>query len=301
MKAVEPGLVEIEGGTFRMGSDDFYPEEGPVVEVHVDSFRLARHAVTNEQFAAFVADAGYITTAERPLDPASFPDGTLESLEPGSLVFTPTTAPVDLRDWRQWWRWVPGASWRHPFGPDSSIEGRDGHPVVQVSFEDANAYAEWAGLRLPTEAEWEYAARGGLDGATYVWGEEPNDGTRANTWQGRFPYLNEGAQGWVGTAPTGSFPPNGFGLHEMTGNTWEWTSDVWTDRHQPRPATALPLASSCGCGPAAPEGGGDASVRVLKGGSHLCSPEYCLRYRPAARSPQSTDSATTHIGFRCAG
>lgn len=300
MEALETPLVALEGGTFRMGAEAFYPEEGPVVEVRVEPFRIARYAVTNREFAAFVADSGYITTAERPLDPASFPGGTPDGLEPGSLVFTPTRGPVDLRDWRQWWRWVPGACWRHPFGPDSDLDGLEGHPVVQVSFEDANAYARWAGLRLPTEAEWEYAARGGLDGATYVWGEESNDGARANTWQGRFPYHNTGARGWVGTAPVGSFPPNGFGLHEMTGNTWEWTSDVWTDRHRTVPATPIPATSSCGCGPAAPEGGGDGATRVLKGGSHLCAPEYCLRYRPAARSPQSTDSATTHIGFRCA-
>ncbi|WP_026925176.1 SUMF1/EgtB/PvdO family nonheme iron enzyme [Glycomyces arizonensis] len=297
-------LVQIAGRTFRMGSERFYPEEGPVVEVAVEPFAIARYAVTNRQFARFVEASGYVTTAERELDPAEFPGLDPAGLEAGSLVFTPTGGPVDLRDWRQWWRWVPGASWRCPRGPGSSIDGLGDHPVVQVSFEDAAAYAAWAGLRLPTEAEWELAARGGLDGAAFAWGEEPNDGMRANTWQGRFPYANTGAgsSGWVGTAPVGSFPPNGFGLCEMTGNVWEWTTDAWTDGHRD-PAADTAHGSSCGCGPdaAARSGGGAAaSPRVLKGGSHLCAPEYCLRYRPAARSPQTPDSATTHIGFRCA-
>jgi formylglycine-generating enzyme required for sulfatase activity len=307
---VASDLVRVEGGTFRMGSDRFYPEEGPVVEVTVGSFEIGRCAVTNREFAAFVDATGYVTTAERALDPADFPGADLASLEPGSLVFTPTEGPVDLRDWPQWWRWVPGASWRYPRGPGSSLDGRDDHPVLQVSFEDASAYADWAGLRLPTEAEWELAARGGLDGATYTWGEEPNDGTRANTWQGRFPYRNTGAGaiGWVGTAPVGSFPPNGFGLYDMAGNVWEWTSDTWTDGHGRLAAAEEPAhACSCGCSPSGGErarGGGRAAAGetrlVLKGGSHLCAPEYCLRYRPAARSPQTPDSSTTHIGFRCA-
>lgn len=294
-------MVSLAGGTFAMGSDAFYPEEGPVHETHVGPFWIDRYAVTNRQFAEFVAATGYVTTAERPLDPATFPGADLSSTAPGSLVFTPTAGPVDLRDWRQWWRWVPGATWRHPRGPESDVDGLEDHPVVQVSFLDATAYAEWAGKRLPTEAEWELAARGGLARATYEWGEEPNGAggrLRANTWQGRFPYLNTGANGWVGTAPVGSFPPNGFGLFDMTGNTWEWTSDYWTDQH--------PTSRACGCGPspareASLEPGDVTPRRVLKGGSHLCAPEYCLRYRPAARSPQAEDSATTHIGFRCAG
>jgi len=282
-------FVELTGGTFRMGSEAFYAEEGPVHDAHVGPFAIAVHAVTNRDFAAFVDATGHVTVAERELDPADFPGADLASLEPGSLVFTPTDGPVDLRDWRQWWRWTPGASWRHPRGPESTIDGRDDHPVVQVAYADAVAYATWSGARLPTEAEWEFAARGGLDGATYTWGEEPNDGTRANTWQGRFPYDNTGALGHIYTAPVGSFPPNGYGLHEMTGNTWEWTSTPWTSRH---------AATGCACGPGA-EPGSPAS-RVLKGGSHLCAPEYCLRYRPAARSEQSEDSATTHLGFRLA-
>lgn len=281
-------FVALAGGGFRMGSEAFYPEEGPVHEASVAPFALARHAVTNAEFAEFVDATGYLTVAERELDPADFPGAELDSLEPGSLVFRPTPGPVDLRDWRQWWAWTPVASWRHPHGPGSAVDGLDGHPVVQVAYADALAYAEWADARLPTEAEWEYAARGGLDGATYAWGEEPNDGTRANTWRGRFPYDNPRIAGGVYTVPVGSLPANGFGLHEMTGNTWEWTSTPWTARH---------ASPGCHCGPGVSEGTG---ARVLKGGSHLCAPEYCLRYRPAARSQQTEDSATTHIGFRLA-
>lgn len=294
-------FVTLPGGRFLMGSDDFYPEEGPVHEVEVGPFDLGRYAVTNAEFDRFVRETGYRTVAELPVDLAQLAHDSGDSgdpllpvvpRDPGSLVFTPTDHPVDLNDWRQWWKWVPGASWCHPYGPESSIVGVDDHPVVQIAFEDASAYASWAGARLASEQEWEYAARGGLDAATFAWGEEPNDGLRANTWQGHFPYENHGARGWVYTAPVGSFAPNGFGLHEMTGNTWEWTTAVWGDRHR--------MPDSC-----CPQDSGRAGVstrgsRVLKGGSHLCSPEYCLRYRPAARSQQTEDSATTHIGFRIA-
>lgn len=299
-------LIRLGGGTLRRGSDHHYREEGPVLEVEVAAFAIERHAVTNARFARFVAETGYVTVAERPLDPADFPGAELSTLEAGSLVFQPTQGPVDLRDWRRWWAFVPGASWRHPRGPGSDLTGLDEHPVVQVAYEDALAFCAWAGRRLPSEAEWEFAARGGLVGATYAWGEEPNvpGGRFANTWQGSFPHRHEtartdaGAVGFVGTAPVGSYPPNGYGLHEMTGNTWEWTSSAWTPRHEP----TLPETEhvcSCGCGPSA-TGPASARSRVTKGGSHLCSPEYCLRYRPAARSPQTEDSATTHLGFRCA-
>jgi sulfatase modifying factor 1 len=312
-------MVPIPAGLFAMGSEMFYPEEGPVREVHVDAFELDATAVTNADFRVFVEATGYVTIAERALDPADFGGASLASTEPGSLVFTPTDGPVDLRDWRRWWRWTPGASWRHPLGPGSSIDDRMDHPVAQVAYDDALAFAEWAGKRLPTEAEWERAARGGLVGATYAWGDEfaPGGRLQANTWQGRFPYRNTGANGWVGTAPVRSFPANGFGLYDMIGNTWEWTADAWTPDHRGLPpvatrARSLPLSGpaasappregggcGCGCGASDPPAAG-RGMRVTKGGSHLCAPEYCLRYRPAARSPQAEDSATTHLGFRCA-
>jgi len=292
-------MVALAGGAFMMGSN-LSPEEGPIHEEWVEPFELDQYAVTNWSFAGFVQATRYETVAERRLESAAFSGTILANAEPGSLVFTPTAGPVDLRDWRQWWRWVPGSNWRHPQGPKSTIQGKDEHPVVQIAYEDAAAYADWAGGRLPSEVEWEYAARGGLAQATFTWGEAPNNGMRANTWQGRFPYFNSGAGtgAWTGTAPVGSFPPNGFGLHEMAGNTWEWTSTQWTDRLQD-PALA------CQCGPpaagvedSAPSSG--VALRVVKGGSYLCAPEYCLRFRPAARSAQSEDSSTTHIGFRCA-
>lgn len=284
-------LVELDGGSFRMGSTQFYPEEAPVHTVAVAPFAVERHLVTNAQFAAFVAETGYRTVAEQAPDAALYPGAAPQDLVPGSLVFRATAGPVDLRDWRQWWHWVPGADWRHPFGPDSAVDDRADHPVVQVCYADAAAYARWAGRRLPTEAEWEFAARGGST-AVYAWGDEARPGGRlmANTWQGAFPYRNDGALGWAGTSPVGMFPPNGYGLIDMIGNVWEWTTTRYAGHH----ALHSP-AQSC-CPPTDP----DPTVnQALKGGSHLCAPEYCHRYRPAARSPQSQDSATTHIGFRC--
>jgi formylglycine-generating enzyme len=284
-------LVELPGGSFRMGSVQFYPEEAPVHTVDVAAFAIERHPVTNAQFAEFVADTGYLTIAEQDLDPALYPGAAPQDLVPGALVFRPTPGPVDLRDWRQWWEWAPGACWRHPFGPDSGIDDRLDHPVVQVAYPDAAAYARWAGRRLPSEAEWEYAARGGAT-TTYAWGDgvAPGGQLMANTWQGRFPYRNDGALGWVGTSPVDTFPPNGFGLVDMIGNVWEWTTTEFSGHHK------LDGVKGC-CTPASTA---DPTVnQTLKGGSHLCAPEYCHRYRPAARSPQSQDSATTHIGFRC--
>ncbi|HEX7323494.1 MAG TPA: formylglycine-generating enzyme family protein [Mycobacterium sp.] len=282
-------LVELPGGTFRMGSTGHYPEEAPVHTVAVAAFAVERHPVTNAQFAAFVAATGYVTVAE-------LPPG-IEGVEAGAMVFTPTPGPVDLRDWRQWWKWVPGACWRYPGGagsdPETFAAAKADHPVVQVAYRDAVAYARWAGRRLLSESEWEYAARGGVDGA-YAWGDEEKPGGQlmANTWQGRFPYRNDGAAGWVGTSPVGAFPPNGYGLLDMIGNAWEWTTTEFSAHHR------LDTRPKACCAPTAPD---DPTVmQTLKGGSHLCAPEYCHRYRPAARSPQSRDSATSHIGFRCA-
>jgi formylglycine-generating enzyme required for sulfatase activity len=260
--------------------------------VQVAGFAMERHPVTNAQFAEFVDDSGYVTVAERELDPALYPGANPADLVAGALVFRPTSGPVDLHDWRQWWQWEPGAYWRHPFGPDSGIKDRLEHPVVQVAYPDAAAYARWAGRRLPSEAEWEYAAAGGST-STYGWGDDPVPDGRlmANTWQGRFPYANDGASGWTGTSPVGTFPPNGYGLVDMIGNVWEWTTTVFFGHHRLD-------EQAQGCCPQADEADPTVS-QALKGGSHLCAPDYCHRYRPSARSPQSQDSATTHIGFRC--
>jgi formylglycine-generating enzyme required for sulfatase activity len=284
--------VELPGGSFRMGCTRFYPEEAPAHTVTVRGFAIERHPVTNAQFAEFVDGTGYLTVAEQELDPALYPGANPDDLVPGALVFRPTAGPVDLRDWRQWWHWVPGACWRRPFGPDGpGYADRLDHPVVQVAYPDAAAYARWAGRRLPTEAEWEYAAGGGAT-TTYAWGDDvkPDGRLMANTWQGQFPYRNDGALGWVGTSPVGTFPPNGFGLVDMIGNVWEWTTTVFGAHHRlDEPACCAPMPAQA-----------DPTVnQTLKGGSHLCAPQYCHRYRPAARSPQSQDSATTHIGFRC--
>ncbi len=278
-----------------MGSTAFYPEESPVHTATVSAFAIERHPVTNAQYARFIQDTGYVTVAERRLDPALYPGVAADDLVPGALIFRPTPGPVDLRDWRQWWDWAPGAWWRQPFGPGSTIDDRLDHPVVQVSYVDALAYAQWAARRLPTEAEWEYAAQGGAS-TTYAWGDEvaPDGDLMANTWRGRFPYRNDGARGWVGTSPVGAFPPNAFGLLDMIGNVWEWTST----RYSLHLHADADMGSTKGC--CTPSREPDPSVnQTLKGGSHLCAPEYCHRYRPAARSSQSQDSATTHIGFRC--
>jgi len=300
-------VVRLPGGTFRMGSDVHYPEEAPAHPVRVDGFGIDRYAVTNTQFAAFTAATGYVTVAERPLDPALHPGAPRENLVPGSMVFTPTPGPVDLRHLSQWWSWVPGASWRRPEGPTSGIDDRGDHPVVHVAHEDAAAYAAWVGAALPTEAQWEYAARGGVEGAAFTWGDEARPGGRllANIWDGPdFPWRSTGESGWLRTAPVGSFAPNGYGLYDMAGNVWEWTADWWTDRH---PA-AVPDAC---CAPANPRADAADTSRdsrqpqsavprkVVKGGSFLCADTYCRRYRPAARRPQAVDTGMSHVGFRC--
>ncbi|WP_445152124.1 formylglycine-generating enzyme family protein [Baekduia sp. Peel2402] len=306
----ERDMAWIAAATFMMGSDVHYAEEAPAHRVAVDGFWIDRHPVTNRQFAAFARETGYVTVAERPPDPADFPGAPPENLRAGSLVFARTRGPVDLRHIDQWWRWTPGASWRHPEGPDSVLAGRMEHPVVHVAHEDAATYAAWAQATLPTEAEWELAARGGLDGATYVWGDEPEgppDGgaprrRRANYWHGDFPWRAD--PGYGTTTPVGMFPANSFDLYDMTGNVWEWTEDFYTARH-PQDA-----AKPC-CIPQNPRGADAAASldpaqpqfrvprKVLKGGSFLCADSYCLRYRPAARRPQMVDTGMSHVGFRC--
>jgi formylglycine-generating enzyme required for sulfatase activity len=300
-------MVWVPGGTFTMGSDlADYPEEGPPHRVTVDGFWIDPTPVTVAQFARFVADTGYVTVAERPLDPAQYPNVDRRLLLAGSLVFTPTDKPVDLTDMQQWWRYVPGASWRHPEGPRSDVTGRDDHPVVHVCAEDVEAYAQWAGKQLPTEAEWEFAARGGLDGAEFAWGRAfiPGGCHMANTWQGNFPHENRNEDGFARTSPVTAFPENGYGVHDMIGNVWEWTTDWYSQNHD---ADAL---KSC-CVPENPRGGPEAASidasqansriprKVIKGGSHLCAPNYCRRYRPAARQAQPIDPSTCHVGFRC--
>lgn len=292
-------MVWIDGGTFRMGSDRFYPEEAPVREVSVKGFRIDPYTVTNSEFSKFVRTTGYVTVAERPLDPSVYPGALPENLNPGALVFHMTTGPVNLRDYSQWWSWVPGACWKHPEGPGTSIDSRPDHPVVHVAFEDAQAYAAWAEKRLPTEAEWEFAARGGLDGKDFVWGDEmePEGKPAANTWQGDFPWRSTARRG-PRTMPVGAFSPNGFGLYDMAGNVWEWTTDWFvSDRAAIESPCCAGSARDRSYDPCQPEV--RIPRKVLKGGSFLCSPSYCLRFRPAARSPQMIDTGMSHLGFRC--
>jgi formylglycine-generating enzyme len=299
-------MIRIEGGEFEMGSRDFYPEERPVRRVRVETFEIDPYLVTNEEFAQFVDATGYVTLAERPIDPAQYPGAIPELCVPGSLIFRPTEGPVDLRDWSQWWAWTPGASWRRPLGEDATAEDFNKHPVVHVAFEDAQAYAAWAGKRLPTEAEWEFAARGGLEGAVYAWGDEmvPNGTFMANTWQGEFPWQNLLLDGYTRTSPVGSFPANGYGLFDMAGNVWEWTTDWYTatpaaEPQQPCCGAAPPRGTSIDDSYDPNQPGVRIPRKVLKGGSHLCAPNYCLRFRPAARSPQMIDTSMSHLGFRC--
>ena len=315
--SIHAGMVWIPGGTFTMGSHDESSRlnEGPPHEVKVDGFWIDEHTVTNAQFETFIRATGYITTAERAptweelkkqLPPGSQkPDESL--LVAGSMVFTPSVGPVDRGDMRNFWRWVPGASWRHPEGPRSDIKDRMNHPVVQVSWDDATAYARWAGNRLPTEAEWEFAARGGKERQKFPWGDELRPGGKfmANTWQGDFPYRNTGEDGFIGTAPVKSFPANGYGLSDMVGNVWQWCSDWYRpDTYVQRAESAHKEEHSCHnpkgpdqslnpTNPASPE-------RVTKGGSFLCHVSYCESYRPAARRGTPTDTGMSHIGFRCA-
>jgi formylglycine-generating enzyme len=299
-------MVWMSGGTFRMGSDRHYPEEAPAHRVTVDGFWIDRAPVTNAEFHRFVHATGYVTFAEIAPQASDYPGARPEMLRAGSLAFTPPRHAVDLSDWSQWWQFKFGAEWRRPYGPRSSIAGLSHHPVVHVAYRDALAYAQWAGKDLPSEAEWEFAARGGLDGAEFAWGDEfmPQGKPQANTWHGNFPHERLPADGYARTSPVGAFPANGYGLYDMIGNVWEWTRDWYSPRHEPDAAKAC-------CIPANPRGGGEEASydsclpeiriprKVLKGGSHLCAPNYCRRYRPAARHAQPIDTSTSHVGFRC--
>jgi len=303
-----PTMRWIPGGPFMMGSDlAQYPEEGPPHTVTVDGFWIDQYAVTVDDFRMFVRATGYRTVAERPLDPSYYPNADPAALVPGSMVFQKPAGRVPMDHIRNWWGWVPGACWKHPEGPRSNVAKRGRHPVVHVAWEDVEAYATWAGKAIPTEAEWERAARGGLEGATFPWGNEENPKKRfmANHWQGEFPYQNLKQDGFEGTAPVGSFPANGYGLYDMAGNVWEWTSDFFTPRHpdEVSHACCVPtnprIESPDGSYDQSDPGGAHIPRRVIKGGSHMCAPNYCLRYRPAARQPQMVETSMGHIGFRC--
>ncbi|WP_164517682.1 formylglycine-generating enzyme family protein [Rhizobium sp. CIAT894] len=299
-------MAYIPGGTFRMGSDKYYPEEAPMHRVTVDGFWVDRTPVTNRQFREFVEATGYVTFAEIAPDPRDYPGAPPHLLKAGSAVFLPPNHPVNLRDISQWWTFTFGANWRHPYGKGSSIRKLDDHPVVHVAYQDAAAYAAWAGKSLPTEAEWEFAARGGLDGAEYAWGDELTAGGRhmANTWQGQFPHENSADDGFERTSPVRAFPANGYGVYDMIGNVWEWTTDWYSPRNKGD-------ASKACCIPQNPRGASESDSydpcmpeiriprKVIKGGSHLCAPNYCRRYRPAARHPEPVDTSTSHLGFRC--
>ena len=301
-----PDMVWVPGGTYLMGSDRHYPDEAPAHQVSVDGFWMDRTPVTNEVFRRFVQETGYVTFAEMAPNAEDYPGARPELLFPGSLVFIKPKGRVDLRNFRNWWDFVLGADWRHPQGPGSSLAGRDQHPVVHVAYADAQAFARWADKGLPTEAEWEFAARGGLDAQEFAWGSELNPGGRlmANYWQGEFPWENLETDGYEGTSPVGTFPPNGYGLVDVVGNVWEWTTDWYGSRHTADPTKAC-------CVPKNPRGSTEIESvdpreaalaiprKVIKGGSHLCAPNYCYRYRPAARFPEPVDTSTCHLGFRC--
>lgn len=300
-----PDMVWIPDGSFRMGSDRHYPEESPAHPVKVHGFWMDATPVTNAQFRRFVEATGHLTHCETPPDPTDYPGADPALLVPSSVVFVPPPSRVDLDDHYQWWRLVPGADWRHPQGPDSSLDGLDDHPVVHVAYADIEAYARWAGKDIPSEAEWEWAGRGAGGDSEYAWGDElaPGGKHMANTFQGEFPWQDLAEDGYAGTSPVGAFPANAYGLADLIGNVWEWTCDWYGARH------AEPAARSC-CVPQNPRGATqDDSYdpaqpiriprKVMKGGSHLCAPNYCRRYRPAARMSQPVDTSTSHLGFRC--
>jgi formylglycine-generating enzyme len=287
----------IPGGTFMMGSEEGQPDEKPIHEVTVDGFWMDTYEVTNEEFEKFVKATGYITIAERKPRQEDFPDAPPEALVPGSIVFTPPPGEVPLHNHMAWWRYVPGASWRHPEGPDSTIKGREKHPVVQVAWFDAMAYAKWAGKRLPTEAEWEFASRGGKEKLTYTWGNEktPDGKWLANIWQGSFPNGNTLQDGHKLQSPVGTYAPNGYGLYDMTGNVWEWTSDWYMPDYYAKSPKQNPQGPQESYDPNEP----GVWKRITRGGSYLCTEAYCWGYRPAMRMKTSPDTGLNHTGFRC--
>jgi len=295
---VTSGMVHIPAGTFQMGTDDpAFPDAHPVHKVTVNEFWMDEHEVTNAEFEKFVKATNFITIAERKLNPKDFPDVPPESLVPGSGVFSPPDQQVTLDNPLQWWKYVPGASWRHPFGPQSDIQGLENNPVIHVSYEDALEYAKWAGKRLPTEAEWQYAAQGNHPGQKYYWGNELKPGGKwmANIYQGDFPSKNTGEDGFIGIAPVKSFPPNGYGLYDMDGNVWEWCNDFYRpDYYEVSPANN-PKGPSNSYDPDEP----NAVKRVQSGGSFLCSDQYCIRYRPGSRGKGEVSSGSNNLGFRC--
>ncbi|MGK7929202.1 MAG: formylglycine-generating enzyme family protein [Spirulina sp.] len=295
--ACPENMVFIPGGTFRMGDDTSgFWEEKVVEDVTVGDFCIDRYEVTNADFTRFVEATGYVTVAERPLSKAQFPDLPEEKRSPGSLVFIPPDEGVREVAYLSWWHWIPGADWQHPYGPETSLAGKERHPVVHIAYEDAEAYATWADKQLPTEAQWEYAARGTLKDAIFTWGNKYSP-QKANTWQGWFPFRNEKQDGYIGTAPVGSFPPNGYGLYDMTGNVWEWTAD-WFRVDRDTMARSTDPQGPAQAESFDPKKPFEGAVHTIKGGSHLCAENYCSRYRPAARESQAPDTGTTHIGFR---
>jgi formylglycine-generating enzyme required for sulfatase activity len=298
-------MAWIPGGTFLMGSNDHYEEEAPAHKVRVNGFWIDQYPVTNAQFLKFVKATGYVTTAERPANPKDYPGADPALLQPASIVFTPPKSQIDMDNHYNWWNYIRGANWRHPEGPGSNIKGREKHPVVHVTFEDALAYAKWIGKTLPTEAEWEFAGQGGLKDQEFAWGDElyPNGKFMANTFQGQFPYRNSCEDGYDRTSPVGSFPANGYGLYDMIGNVWEWTTDWYQEHKQIEKPPCCTLDNPRGGNPEASRDpnlkGVQIPRRVVKGGSYLCTPDYCRRYRPAARMAQGIDTSTGHMGFRC--